>query len=60
MLTIAYACAIIIPTICGALWDATGQPWTAFVPLCLCAVALTVLGTIVTKYRPAGETVASA
>ena len=60
MLTIAYACAIIIPTICGALWDATGQPWTAFVPLCLCAVALTVLGTIVTKYPPAGETVAPA
>ncbi|MGB7889686.1 MAG: MFS transporter, partial [Xanthobacteraceae bacterium] len=60
MLTIAYACAIIIPTICGALWDATGQPWTAFVPLCLCAVALTVLGTIVTKYPPAGDTVAPA
>ena len=60
MLTIAYACAIVIPTICGALWDATGQPWTAFVPLCLCAVALTVLGTIVTKYPPAGETVAPA
>jgi CP family cyanate transporter-like MFS transporter len=58
MLTIAYGCAIVIPTICGALWDATGQPWTAFVPLCLCAVALTVLGTIVTKYRPASETVA--
>ncbi len=60
MLTIAYGCAIVIPTICGALWDATGQPWTAFVPLCLCAVALTVLGTIVTKYRPAGETLAPA
>ena len=60
MLTIAYACAIVIPTICGALWDATGQPWTAFVPLCLCAVALTVLGTIVTKHPPAGETVAPA
>jgi hypothetical protein len=26
----------------------------------LCAVALTVLGTIVTKYPPAGETVAPA
>jgi CP family cyanate transporter-like MFS transporter len=56
MLTIAYACAIIIPTICGALWDLTGKPWAAFVPLCLCAVALTVLGAIVTKYRAAGET----
>lgn len=56
MLTIAYGCAIIVPTICGALWDLTGKPWTAFVPLCLCAVALTVLGTLVTKYRAAGET----
>ncbi len=56
MLTVAYSCAIIIPTICGALWDLTGKPWTAFVPLCLCAVTLTVLGTVVTKYRPAGET----
>jgi CP family cyanate transporter-like MFS transporter len=55
MLTIAYTCAIIIPTICGALWDLTGEPWTAFAPLCLCAVALTVLGTMVTRYRPAGE-----
>ena len=42
MFTISYTCAIIIPTICGALWDVTGKPWTAFVPLCLCAVALTV------------------
>ena len=49
MFTISYTCAIIVPTICGALWDLTGKPWTAFVPLCLCAVALTVLGTIATK-----------
>src|SRR6516225_3546236 len=49
MFTISYTCAIIIPAICGALWDLTGQPWTAFVPLCLCAVALAVLGTVVTK-----------
>jgi CP family cyanate transporter-like MFS transporter len=56
MLTIAYGCAIIVPTVCGALWDLTGRPWTVFLPLCLCALALTVLGTLVTKYRPAGET----
>ena len=52
MFTISYTCAIIIPTICGALWDLTGKPWTAFVPLCLCAVALTVLGAVVATYRP--------
>jgi cyanate permease len=59
MLTIAYTCAIVIPTICGALWDMTGKPWTAFVPLCLCAAALTVLGAIVTQYPAPGETAAS-
>jgi CP family cyanate transporter-like MFS transporter len=52
MFTISYTCSIIIPTICGALWDLTGKPWTAFVPLCLCAVALTVLGTLATRRSP--------
>jgi CP family cyanate transporter-like MFS transporter len=59
MFTIAYACAIVIPTISGALWDATGRPWTAFVPLCICAVTLTMLGAAVTRWRPAGATAAS-
>jgi MFS transporter, CP family, cyanate transporter len=53
MFTISYTTAIIIPTISGALWDATGRPWTAFVPLCVCAVTLTVLGVIVTRCKPA-------
>ncbi len=57
MFTISYATAIIMPTISGALWDATGKPWTVFVPLCLCAVTLTVLGVVVTRYPPAPETV---
>lgn len=52
MFTVSYAGAIVIPTISGALWDATGRPWTAFVPLCICAVTLTVLGTIAARYRP--------
>jgi CP family cyanate transporter-like MFS transporter len=50
MLTIGYACAIVIPTISGALWDATGKPWSAFVPLCICAIALTVLGVVAARY----------
>lgn len=53
MFTVSYATAIIIPTISGALWDATGRPWTAFVPLCVCAVTLTVFGTVATRYPPA-------
>jgi cyanate permease len=53
MLTVSYTTAIIIPTISGALWDATGRPWTVFVPLCVCAVTLTILGTVATRYPPA-------
>jgi len=55
MFTVSYTIAIIVPTISGALWDATGVPWTAFVPLCVCAVVLTVLGAVVARYKPAFE-----
>jgi MFS transporter, CP family, cyanate transporter len=55
MFTVSYTTAIIIPTVSGALWDATGVPWTAFLPLCLCAVSLTVLGVAATRYPPAPE-----
>jgi CP family cyanate transporter-like MFS transporter len=55
MLTIGYACAIAIPTISGALWDATGKPWSAFVPPCICAIALTVLGVVAARYPTPGE-----
>jgi CP family cyanate transporter-like MFS transporter len=55
MFTISYACALIVPTISGGLWDLTGKPWTAFVPLGLCALGLAVLGTALSRYRgPAG------
>ena len=50
-----YTTAIIVPTVSGALWDATGKPWMAFVPLCLCAAVLTTFGVVVTRWRPAGE-----
>lgn len=55
MFTVSYSCAIIIPTVSGALWDLTGRPWTAFLPLCLCAVALTAFGTVVTRHRLPAE-----
>jgi CP family cyanate transporter-like MFS transporter len=55
MFTVSYTCAIIIPTISGALWDVSGKPWTAFVPLCVCAVTLTVLGVALTRHRSASE-----
>ena len=51
MFTISYSCAVAIPTLSGALWDITGRPWTAFVPLSLCAITLTVLGWRLSRYR---------
>lgn len=55
MFTISYTCAIIVPTICGALWDLTDTPWTAFAPLALCSIALTIIGAITAGYRPPAE-----
>jgi len=56
MFTISYGFAVIVPIICGALWDLTGRPWAAFVPLGVCAVALTVLGLALSLHRPAAKT----
>ena len=55
MFTVSYTCAVVIPTICGGLWDLTGQPWIVFIPPSICCVTLTVLGAIVVRYRPAAE-----
>jgi CP family cyanate transporter-like MFS transporter len=45
MFTISYGIAVIVPILCGAFWDLSGIPWTAFLPLGLCGLALTMLGT---------------
>lgn len=58
MLTIAYTCAIVIPTLCGALWDLSGKSWTTFVLPCICCVGLTITGAIVARYPPASEKLA--
>lgn len=49
MFTISYTCAVIIPTVSGALWDLTHRPWMAFVPLCLCAFTLGTLGAVLSR-----------
>ena len=51
MFTISYSCAVIIPTLSGGLWDLTGVPWTVFVALGVCAVAQTVFGVALSRYR---------
>ena len=53
MFTISYTLAVIIPTLSGGLWDLTGISWMAFVPLAVCAIALTMLGVSLSRYRPA-------
>ena len=40
MFTISYSCAVITPIFSGLAWDLTGVPWSAFVPLGVCAVVL--------------------
>jgi CP family cyanate transporter-like MFS transporter len=55
MFTISYSCAVAIPTLSGALWDITSLPWMAFVPLGLCAVTLTLLGTMLSRYPSQAE-----
>jgi CP family cyanate transporter-like MFS transporter len=44
MFTISYTIAVIVPVLCGALWDLTGVPWTVFLPVGACGLALTTLG----------------
>jgi MFS transporter, CP family, cyanate transporter len=53
MFTVAYASAVFVPIICGALWDFSGLARLAFVPIALCAVGLTLLGGSLARYRPA-------
>jgi CP family cyanate transporter-like MFS transporter len=47
MFTISYSCAVVVPIVCGSLWDLTGIPGLAFVPLCIGAVTLGTFGAIV-------------
>jgi MFS transporter, CP family, cyanate transporter len=46
MFTISYTIAVIVPVLCGACWDLTGLPWTAFMPIAACAVIMTIFGTM--------------
>jgi hypothetical protein len=45
---------VIVPVLCGAAWDLTGLPWTAFLPMALCAVAMTIFGTALTRRGKSG------
>ena len=52
MFAISYAIAVVIPVLCGAIWDLTGVPWTVFLPVGVCALTLTTLGIVLTRRNP--------
>jgi CP family cyanate transporter-like MFS transporter len=55
MFTVAYTCALIVPIVSGGLWDISGIPQLAFVPIVLCTVALMVFGVIATRLPPSNR-----
>ena len=54
MFTISYSCAVIVPVISGALWDLSGIPAMAFVPIAFCGVLLIILAPAIRHVKGAG------
>jgi CP family cyanate transporter-like MFS transporter len=59
MFTVSYTLALVLPVVCGALWDLTGLPWAAFVPIGLCILAIATIGSALTLHRDASATAPS-
>ena len=53
MFTISYSCAVIVPVISGAMWDVSGIPALAFLPIALCGILLAVLAPAINHVRRA-------
>jgi CP family cyanate transporter-like MFS transporter len=51
MLTLAYACAVIVPILSGLAWDLTGKGAFAFLPLGGCALAVLALAPTI-RFEP--------
>jgi MFS transporter, CP family, cyanate transporter len=51
MLTIGYACAVIVPVVSGLAWDLTGAGALAFVPIGACALVLLALAPTIQFQR---------
>jgi CP family cyanate transporter-like MFS transporter len=43
MFTISYSCAVIVPVVSGLIWDGSGIPAAAFIPIALCNILLIAL-----------------
>ena len=55
MFTISYSCAVIVPVLSGLIWDLSGIPASAFVPIALCGVALIALAPAIGQIKPHGS-----
>ena len=53
--SISYACAFLGPLVGGAIWDATGRPVTAFVPVIAGAAIMSWLAATVDLTRARGS-----
>jgi MFS transporter, CP family, cyanate transporter len=55
MFPISYAVAVIIPVISGLVWDVSGAPFSAFVPISLCGGLLMLLAPAIGRLRRYGS-----
>ena len=51
MFTISYSCAVLVPVISGFLWDVSGTPAMAFLPVAACGIILVVLAPAIRHVR---------
>jgi CP family cyanate transporter-like MFS transporter len=55
MFTISYRCAVVVPVISGILWDLSGVPTLAFLPIALCGILLVILAPAINHVRQFGS-----
>jgi CP family cyanate transporter-like MFS transporter len=51
MFTISYGCAVVLSVLGGMIWDATGQPMVALIPVAISGVALIFLAATTDLHR---------
>jgi CP family cyanate transporter-like MFS transporter len=53
MFTISYTCAVAVPVISGMVWDKSGVPAMAFLPVAICGIVLMLLAPAINHVRRA-------
>jgi CP family cyanate transporter-like MFS transporter len=53
MFTISYTCAVAVPVISGMVWDKSGIPAMAFLPVAICGIILMLLAPAINHVRRA-------